>query len=273
MLARQHRLLLEPSHGPGHIHCQLGPRAAFEACWALVHDPERAFGVVGQVQRADDGHPYLRVHAMTDIQLGRGDLSRQPSSLTCRGRHGVRQPTVAGGRSLVSGASRDQRCQPDPQRRPPPGHRCAPSPAIHAAQLVAMVGLAKPAGYPAPTRFCSPAEHHGGDRPPHRAGQPCGPNWRTTPRRPAPLGTCLIFPGPHKYLAGMGCKARCAVDSSTINKRRRRRRPPGNAVRRVEKSGDWTPGCLHGMSQARGARSIHHTGALNTPEKIVNRVL
>ena len=29
-----------------------------------------------------------------------------------------------------------------------------------------------------------------------------------------------IFSGPRKYLAGMGCKARCAVDSSAINKRR-----------------------------------------------------
>ncbi len=29
-----------------------------------------------------------------------------------------------------------------------------------------------------------------------------------------------VFLESHKYLAGMGCKARCAVDSSAINKRR-----------------------------------------------------
>src|SRR3989344_4563903 len=33
----------------------------------LMSLTQSAFGLVGQVQRAADGHPFLRVHAMTDI--------------------------------------------------------------------------------------------------------------------------------------------------------------------------------------------------------------
>ena len=49
-----------------------------------------------------------------------------------------------------------------------------------------------------------------------------------------------IFSGSHKYLAGMGCKARCAADSPCYRQAPQRRRPPGKALaRRVGvKSGD-----------------------------------
>ena len=49
-----------------------------------------------------------------------------------------------------------------------------------------------------------------------------------------------VFLESHKYLAGMGCKARCAANSPCYWQAPQRRRPPGKALaRRVGvKSGD-----------------------------------
>ena len=68
-----------------------------------------------------------------------------------------------------------------------------------------------------------------------------------------------IFSGPRKYLAGMGRKARGAVDSPAIHKRRNaadrpaRHLPEGlgrnRAIGRL--------GCLHGHEPMRRTRSIH----------------
>ena len=78
-----------------------------------------------------------------------------------------------------------------------------------------------------------------------------------------------IFSGPRKYLAGMGCKARCAVDSPAIHKRRNaayrpaRHLPEGlgrnRAIGRLD--------CLHGHEPMRRIRSIHssrlHSNAIS----------
>ncbi|MFT4243748.1 MAG: EAL domain-containing protein [Acidovorax sp.] len=68
MLARQHRLLQAISRAQAMFIASTGPGAAFEALldelMALTHS---AFGLVGEVQRAPDGRPSLRVHAMNDI--------------------------------------------------------------------------------------------------------------------------------------------------------------------------------------------------------------
>ncbi len=68
MLTRQHRLLQAISLAQAMFIASSGPRAAFEALLKeLMSLTQSAFGLVGQVQRAADGHPFLRVHAMTDI--------------------------------------------------------------------------------------------------------------------------------------------------------------------------------------------------------------
>ncbi len=41
-----------------------------------------------------------------------------------------------------------------------------------------------------------------------------------------------VFSGAHKYLAGMGCKARCAANSPCYWQAPQRRRPPGKALAR-----------------------------------------
>ena len=68
-----------------------------------------------------------------------------------------------------------------------------------------------------------------------------------------------IFSGPRKYLAGMGCKARCAVDSPAIHQRRNaadhptRHLPEGLGRNRAI----GRPGCLHGHEPMRRIRGTH----------------
>ncbi|MFY3384589.1 EAL domain-containing protein [Paracidovorax sp. MALMAid1276] len=68
LLARQHRLLQAISRAQADFIASSDPRAGFESLLKeLMSLTQSAFGVVGQVQKAADGHPFLRVHAMTDI--------------------------------------------------------------------------------------------------------------------------------------------------------------------------------------------------------------
>ena len=68
-----------------------------------------------------------------------------------------------------------------------------------------------------------------------------------------------ISHGPRSGLFGMGCKARCAVDSSAIDKRRnaadRPKRPLPEGLERnraIER-----PDCLHGHEPMRRIRATH----------------
>jgi hypothetical protein len=91
-----------------------------------------------------------------------------------------------------------------------------------------------------------------------------------------PKNLFKIFSGSHKYLAGMGCKARCAVDSLAIHKRRNaadrpaRHLPEGLEFNRAIGS----LGCLHGHEPMRRTRSIHssrlHSNAIS--KKTLNRL-
>ncbi len=155
MLARQHRLLQAISLAQAMFIASSGPRAAFEALLKeLMSLTQSAFGFVGQVQRAADGHPYLRVHAMTDISWDAASHARyaqhadegmvfdDPHSL-------VGAALVSGEPVLTNDASHDARSAGTPPGHPPlQTYLGLP---IHAAgELVAMVGLAnRPEGYSA----------------------------------------------------------------------------------------------------------------------------
>src|SRR5690606_15025465 len=155
MLARQHRLLQAISRAQAMFIASAGPRTAFEALLEdLTSLTQSAFGMVGQVQRALDGHPYLRVHAMTDISWD--DASRARYA-----RHAEEGMVFDNPRSLVGAAllSGEPVISNDASLDPrgvgvPPGHppvRTYLGLPIHAAgELVAMVGLANgPNGYTA----------------------------------------------------------------------------------------------------------------------------
>jgi DNA-binding response OmpR family regulator len=151
LLARQHRLLQAITRAQAMFIASAGPHAAFAALldelMALTHSE---FGLVGQVQRAQDGHPFLRVHAMTDISwdaasrkrldqhAGGGMVFDNVDSL-------VGAALVSESPVISNNAAQDPR-----SAGPPPGH-----PPIHtylglpiqaAGELVAMVGLANRAG-------------------------------------------------------------------------------------------------------------------------------
>ena len=155
MLARQHRLLQAISRAQAMFIASSGPRAAFEALLEeLMSLTQSAFGIVGQVQRADDGHAYLRVHAMTDISWD--DASRALYAQHAEEGMVFDNPRSLVGAALLSGepvisndASHDARGAGIPRGHPPlMTYLGLP---IHAAgELVAMVGLANcPDGYTA----------------------------------------------------------------------------------------------------------------------------
>ena len=153
MLARQHRLLQAISRAQEVFIVSAGPRAAFEGLLdALMSLTQSAYGMVGQVQRAADGHPYLCVHAITDISWD--DASRELYAQHSKKGMVFDNPRSLFGAALVSGEAVISNDAPNDPRRAgiPPGH-----PAlltflglpIHAGgELVAMVGLANcPQGY------------------------------------------------------------------------------------------------------------------------------
>ncbi len=153
MLARQHRLLQAISRAQAMFIASSGPRAAFEALLEeLMSLTQSAFGIVGQVQRADDGHAYLRVHAMTNISWD--DASRALYAQHAEEGMVFDNPQSLVGAALLSGepvisndASHDARGAGIPRGHPPLlTYLGLP---IHAAgELVAMVGLANcPRGY------------------------------------------------------------------------------------------------------------------------------
>ncbi|WP_426305751.1 EAL domain-containing protein [Acidovorax facilis] len=155
MLTRQHRLLQAISLAQAMFIASSGPRAAFEALLKeLMSLTQSAFGLVGQVQRAADGHPFLRVHAMTDI-------SWDEASHALYAQHAeegmvfdnlqslVGAALVSGEPVLANDAGDDTRSAGTPPGHPPL-HTYLGLPIHAAGELVAMVGLAnRPEGYSA----------------------------------------------------------------------------------------------------------------------------
>ena len=155
MLTRQHRLLQAISLAQAMFIASSGPRAAFEALLKeLMSLTQSAFGLVGQVQRAADGHPFLRVHAMTDISWDEAShalyAQHAEEGMVFDNLHSlVGAALVSGEPVLTNDANHDPR-----SAGTPPGHpalRTYLGLPIHAAgELVAMVGLAnRPEGYSA----------------------------------------------------------------------------------------------------------------------------
>ena len=151
MLARQHRLLQAISRAQAMFIASAGPRAAFEALLdELMALTQSAFGMVGQVQRSADGHPYLRVHAITDISWD--EASRALYAQHAEGGMVFDNLNSLVGAALVTGepvltndAQNDPRSAGTPRGHPPLlTYLGLP---IHAAgELVALVGLANRAG-------------------------------------------------------------------------------------------------------------------------------
>ncbi|WP_342721107.1 EAL domain-containing protein [Acidovorax sp. FHTAMBA] len=155
MLARQHRLLQAISRAQAMFIASSGPRAAFEALLdELMALTQSAFGMVGQVQRGDDGRPYLRVHAITDISWDEASRARYAQhaegGMVFDNLHSlVGAALVTGEPVLTNDARSDHRSAGTPRGHPPLlTYLGLP---IHAAgELVAMVGLANRAeGYSA----------------------------------------------------------------------------------------------------------------------------
>ncbi|MFN4117684.1 EAL domain-containing protein [Acidovorax sp.] len=153
LLARQHRLLQAISRAQAVFIASAGPRAAFELLLEeLMSLTQSAFGVVGQVQRADDGHPFLRVHAMTDISWD--DASRAlfaqhaQDGMVFDNVHSLVGAALQTGEPvLANDAAHDPRAAGVP-RGHPPLHSYLGLPIHAAGELVAMVGLANcPGGY------------------------------------------------------------------------------------------------------------------------------
>ena len=86
-----------------------------------------------------------------------------------------------------------------------------------------------------------------------------------------------ISQGSRSGLCGMGCKARCAVDSPAIHKRRnaadRPQRPLPEGLERNRVIGRRS--CLHGHEPMRRIRSIHSSRLRSNaiPCEIANRLL
>ena len=155
MLARQHRLLQAISRAQAMFIASSGPRAAFEALLdELMALTQSAFGMVGQVQRSADGHPYLRVHAITDISWD--EASRALYAQHAEGGMVFDNLNSLVGAALVTGepvltndAQNDPRSAGTP-RGHPPLHAYLGLPIHAAGELVALVGLANRAeGYSA----------------------------------------------------------------------------------------------------------------------------
>jgi diguanylate cyclase (GGDEF)-like protein/PAS domain S-box-containing protein len=155
MLARQHRLLQAISRAQAMFIASAGPRTAFEALLQdLASLTQSAFGMVGQVQRAPDGHPYLRVHAMTDISWD--EASRARYAEQAEAGMVFDNPDSLVGAALLSGEPviANDGAQDGRAAGTPPGHPRVQTYLglpIHAGgELVAMVGLAnRPEGYAA----------------------------------------------------------------------------------------------------------------------------
>ncbi len=83
-----------------------------------------------------------------------------------------------------------------------------------------------------------------------------------------------ISQGARSYVGGMGCKARCAVNSTAIHKRRNAAdRPPTPLPFGLERNrAIGGPGCLHGHEPMRRIRSIHSSRLRSNaiPCEIVN---
>ncbi|RYF69553.1 MAG: GAF domain-containing protein, partial [Comamonadaceae bacterium] len=162
-LARQHRLLQAISHAQAMFIASSGPRVAFELLLKeLMELTQSAFGIVGQVQRAADGHPFLRVHAMTDISWDAEskalyDLHAEEGMVFDNLRSLVGAALVSGEPVLSNDVGDDARSAGTPLGHPP--LRTYLGIPIHAAgELVAMVGLAnRNEGYsPADVEFLQP---------------------------------------------------------------------------------------------------------------------
>jgi len=163
MLARQHKLLQSISQAQGLFIASASPRAAFEALLGdLMALTQSEFGFVGQVERAADGHPYLRIHALTDISWDDASRARYAS----RANEGmvfdnlkslVGAALATGEPVLANDAANDPRSAGLPPGHPPiQAYLGLP---IHATgEPVAMVGLAnRPGGYSdADIRFLQP---------------------------------------------------------------------------------------------------------------------
>ncbi len=153
MLARQHRLLQAISRAQAMFIASSGPRAAFDALLEeLMSLSQSAFGLVGQVQRAADGHPFLRVHAMTDISWDAASRAQYAQhaeeGMVFDSPHSLVGAALLSGEPVIS----NDACHDPRAAGTPPGH-----PTLHtylglpihaAGELVAMVGLANRAeGY------------------------------------------------------------------------------------------------------------------------------
>ena len=155
MLTRQHRLLQAISLAQAMFIASSGPRAAFEALLKeLMSLTQSAFGLVGQVQRAADGHPFLRVHAMTDISWDEASHAlyaqhAEEGMVFDNLRSLVGAALVSGEPVLTNDARHDTRSAGTPPGHPPL-HTYLGLPIHAAGELVAMVGLAnRPEGYSA----------------------------------------------------------------------------------------------------------------------------
>ena len=155
MLTRQHRLLQAISLAQAMFIASSGPRAAFEALLKeLMSLTQSAFGLVGQVERAGDGHPFLRVHAMTDISWDEAShalyAQHAEEGMVFDNLQSLVGAALVSGEPVLTNDAGHDTCSAGT----PPGHpplRTYLGLPIHAAgELVAMVGLAnRPEGYSA----------------------------------------------------------------------------------------------------------------------------
>mgnify|MGYP003603778938 FL=1 len=147
LLSRQHRLLQAITRAQAVFIVSSGPKAAFDALLEDFLDlTQSQFGLVGQVQRAQDGHPYLLAHSLSDISWD--DASRQRYAQLAQ--NGIvfdnldsllGVPLVSGQPLISNDAANDPRSAGVPRGHPQ--LRTYLGVPIHAGgELVAMVGLA-----------------------------------------------------------------------------------------------------------------------------------
>ncbi|PTT19743.1 diguanylate cyclase [Acidovorax sp. HMWF029] len=147
MLARQHRLLQAISRAQGMFIASSGPRAVFEALLEeLMSLSQSSFGLLGQVQRAPDGHPFLRVHAMTDSSWDAAsrvlDAQHAEEGIVFDSLHSLVGAALVSGEPVISNDARfDPRAAGTPLGHPAL-HTYLGLPIHAAGELVAMVGLA-----------------------------------------------------------------------------------------------------------------------------------
>ena len=152
LLSRQHRLLQAISRAQAVFIASSGPKAAFDVLLGdFLQLTQSAFGLVGQVQRAADGHPYLLVHSLSDIAWD--DVARQRYAQHAQGgmvfdnlRSLLGAPLVSGQPVISNDASNDPRSAGVPQGHPLL-HTYLGVPIHAGGELVAMVGLANRAAH------------------------------------------------------------------------------------------------------------------------------